>query len=127
MNRLEVIKLLTIASAFDRFMRQDEGSIAAWHAVLDRVPYELAEKAVLAHYAGPDAHRQLMPANIIRAVEREARLTPAMIEEDVRSAKARGLVAQSWPDRKLLDEDVRQRLFAARRGDLQLMIEGGAE
>lgn len=127
MNKTETAKLLTVAGAFDRFIRVDEVTVTGWQIALERVPYDLAQKAVIDHYQGAEAHRQLMPANIIRAVEREARLTPAMIEEDVRSAKARGLVDESWPERKLLDEEVRQKLFAARRGDLQLMLEAGTE
>lgn len=114
MNKLEAAKLLTIASGFDRFIRADELTTTAWQKVLDRVPYALAEGAVLAHFSGPDASRQLMPFHIIKAVEREARLSKPLIEEDVRSAKARGLVSQSWPADQILDEDVRERLFALR-------------
>lgn len=114
MNKLETAQLLTVASGFDRFVRADELTTTAWQMVLKRVPYKLAEAAVLAHYSGPDATRQLMPFHVLSAVEKEARLSKALIEEDVRSAKARGLVAQSWPADELLDEDVRERLFALR-------------
>lgn len=114
MNKFETAQLLTVASGFDRFVRADELTTTAWQMVLKRVPYKLAEAAVLAHYSGPDATRQLMPFHVLSAVEKEARLSKALIEEDVRSAKARGLVAQSWPADELLDEDVRERLFALR-------------
>lgn len=114
MNKFETAQLLTVASGFDRFVRADELTTTAWQMVLKRVPYKLAEAAVLAHYSGPDATRQLMPFHVLSAVEKEARLSKALIEEDVRSAKARGLVPQSWPADELLDEEVRQRLFALR-------------
>ena len=45
------------------------------------------------------------------------------IEEDVRSAKARGLVEKGWPDRQLLPEDVRQALFTLRDGERRAALE----
>ncbi len=110
MNKLETARLLTAASGFDRFMRADELTTTAWQMALRDVPYELAETALVAHYSGDNAHKQLMPADILRAVSREARLLPFQVEADVRSAKARGLVAASWPRGEVLSADVRARL-----------------
>ena len=115
MNKAEVGKLLSVAGAFDRFIRIDDMTVTGWLILLERVPYDLAQKAVVAHYAGSDSGRQLMPFHVLQSVEVEARLSKALILEDVRSAKARGLVAESWPKDALLDEGVRERLFALRR------------
>lgn len=126
MNKLEAAKLLTIASGFDRFVRADEVTATAWSLALANVDYPLAEKAVVAHYSGDNAHKQLMPADIIKTVEREARLSRPLVIEDVRAAKARQLVPKSWPRDRLLPADVRERLFAMRRADLELMVANGA-
>lgn len=126
MNKLEAAKLLMLASGFDRWMRADDLTSTVWGKALCDVPYDLAEEAVVAHYSGENAHKQLMPADIIKAVEREARLTRPQVEADVRSAKARGLVDDSWPVAKLLPEDVRARLAVAREGDRRVLLELGA-
>lgn len=117
MNKLEAAKLLMLASGFDRWMRADDLTSTVWGKALCDVPYKLAEEAVVAHYSGETAHKQLMPADIIKATEHAARLTRGQVEADVRSAKARGLVEKSWPDRQLLPEEVRVRLAAAREVD----------
>lgn len=125
MNKLEAARLLTIASGFDRFVRADELTTTAWTLALRDLPYDRAEAAVVAHYCGPDAHKQLMPADIIRAVQFEARLTKPQIEEDVRAAKAYGLIESSWPYAQALPEDVRAVLFQRRAGKRQEAIERG--
>ena len=116
MNKVEAAELLNIAGAFDRWIRVDDMTVSAWAYVLAHVTADLENAAVLAHYAGPDAHKSLMPADIIKAVEVQARLTRPLIEADVRSAKARGLVAKDWPDAQVLPDDVRVKLQAAREG-----------
>lgn len=126
MNKIEAAELLAVAGAFDRFIRVDDITATAWAYALADVPADLGKRAVLAHYTGPDAHKQLMPADIIKAVEREARLTKPQVEADVRSAKARGLIGSEWPGGKVLPEEVRVRLAAAREGDRQVMLELGA-
>jgi hypothetical protein len=125
-NRLEASELLSIAGAFDRWIRVDDLTATAWHYALEAVPVDLARAAVLAHYKGDNAHKSLMPADIIRAVESAARLTRPQVEADVRSAKARGLVDQSWPDAQVLPELVRERLAAAREGDRVAVLELGS-
>ncbi len=126
MNKQEAAGLLTIAGAFDRWITVNDATATAWAYALADVPIDLARVAVLEHYKGADAHKQIMPADIIKAVEREARLTRPQIEADVRSAKARGLVDDSWPVAKLLPEDVRARLAVAREGDRRVLLELGA-
>jgi hypothetical protein len=126
MNKTEAAELLTIAGAFDRWIAVNDATATAWSYVLSDVSADLAKAAVLEHYSGPDAHKQLMPADIIKAVEREARLTRPLIEADVRSAKARGLVSKDWPDAQVLPEDVRARLQAAREDARAEMLALGA-
>ena len=117
MNKAEVTKLLAVAGAFDRWIRLDEMTVVGWGEILAHVPYALAVEAVKAHYAGPNAHKDLRPADIITAVNVAARLTRGQVEADVRSAKARGLVDKSWPDSRVLTDAVRVRLAEAREAD----------
>ena len=126
MNKVEAAKLLLLASGFDRWMRADDLTATVWEKALRDVPYPLAEDAVVAHYSGDNAHKQLMPADIIKATEHAARLTRPQVEADVRSAKARGLIEQSWPVGELLPELVRERLRVAREGDRRVLLELGA-
>ena len=117
MNKQEAATLLALAGAFDRWIRVDDLTATAWEFALADVPFELARLAVVEHYKGPNAHKAIMPADIITATELAARLTKPQVEADVRSAKARGLIEKGWPDRQLLPEDVRVRLAAAREVD----------
>lgn len=117
MNKQEAATLLALAGAFDRWIRVDDLTATAWEFALTDVPFELARLAVVEHYKGANAHKAIMPADIITATEFAARLTRGQVEADVRSAKARGLVKKSWPDRQLLPEQVRVKLAAAREAD----------
>jgi hypothetical protein len=82
MNKQEAAGLLTIAGAFDRWITVNDATATAWAYALADVPVDLARVAVLEHYKGADAHKQIMPADIIKAVEREARLTRPQVEAD---------------------------------------------
>lgn len=126
MNKAEAAHLLTLAGAFDRWIIVNDGTAGGWAYALENLPFELARVAVVDHYKGPNAHKAIMPADIIAAVESAARLTRPQIEADVRSAKARGLVDQSWPDAQVLPDLVRERLAAAREGDPVAVLELGS-
>ena len=126
MNKLEAAELLAIAGAFDRWIRVDDITATAWGYALADVSADLAKVAVVEHYKGADAHKSLMPADIIKAVAVRARLTRVQVEEDVRSAKARGLVEGSWPVGELLPELVRERLAAAREGSREVFLALGS-
>ena len=125
MNKQEAATLLALAGAFDGWIRVDDLTATAWGYALTDVPFELARVAVLEHYKGPDAHKSLMPADIIKATEHAARLTRPQVEADVRSAKARGLIESSWPVAQLLPVEVRERLLVAREGDRRVLLELG--
>lgn len=127
MNRAETTALLTMAGAFDRWIRVDDITVNGWMSALEDVPFVLAREAVKAHYCGPDAHKQIMPADVIKATKFAARLTLPQIEADVRTAKAYGLVPQSWPDRQPLAEDAREALADLREGKRREAIEHGVE
>jgi hypothetical protein len=125
-NKAEAAHLLLLASAFDRWITVDDDRATVWAYALENLPFELARVAVVEHYKGPNAHKAIMPADIIAAVESAARLTRPQVEADVRSAKARGLVDQSWPDAQVLPDLVRERLAAAREGDRVAVLELGS-
>lgn len=117
MDKKDTAALLAMAGAFDRFIRIDDLMVAGWQLALGDVPVDAAKQAVLEHYTGDTAHRPITPADILMSVKRAARMVPSMIEADVRSAKARGLVSKDWPDRDQLPADVMQRLVEAREAD----------
>jgi len=125
MNKLEAAKLLTIASGFDRFVRADEVTSTAWAMALVAIDYHMAEKAVVAHYSGDNAHKQLMPADIIKTVQHETRMTRSQIEADVRAAKSYGLIDKEWPPSGLLPDDVRQQLRERRDLALREALDAG--
>lgn len=114
MNEVEVGKILTVASGFDRFITVDRVTVTAWHLALSGVDYKEAESATVAHFVGPKARETFSVRHILEVVEDRARLSAVKIEEDVRSAKARGLIDKSWPDRDRLPDDIREALFTLR-------------
>lgn len=126
MDKEQAATLLAVAGAFDRWIRLDDLTATAWHLALADVSFDLARDAVVEHYKGVDAHKQIMPADIIKATEVTGRLTRGQVEADVRSAKARGLVSKAWPDRGLLPEDVRVKLAAAREADRMELLALGS-
>ena len=123
MNELETAELLAIASGFDRFIEVDAMTTRAWFLALRDVPYALAEAATVAHFTGPKARETFGVRHVLDAVAVTARTTPDAVEEDVRSAKARGLIEQSWPKREPLPRDVRDALFTLRETERRLAAE----
>ena len=119
MNKAEVGVLLLLASGLDRFVQVDQVTTDAWYKVLSahNVTYAQAEQACIDHYTGPDGGRPFTVAHVIAAVAVSDRTAQNAIEADVRSAKARGLIEKSWPDRELLPEDIRNALFTLRDGE----------
>lgn len=65
MKKSEVLKLLTIASAFDNRRPTDE-QVDAWHAVIGDLEFGLAEVAIKNHFQTSD--RWLMPVHIVDGV-----------------------------------------------------------
>lgn len=112
----EVGALLLFASGLDRFVQVDRVTTDAWFRVLADldVTHVQAEQACINHYTGPDASRPFTVAHVVALVTVDNRTARLAVEADVRSAKARGLVAKSWPPRELLPERVREALFNLR-------------
>lgn len=115
MNKVEIAKLLTIASGFDR-RDVDDVTIEAWALVPEFIAadYNAAVAAVVAHQTGPKRTEYLTIGHIVDALRVDGRSTLAAVEADVRSAKARGLIDSSWPARQPLPDDVRDGLMTLR-------------
>lgn len=114
MNKVEVGQVLTIASGFDRFITVDRVTTEAWFLALSGVDYEEAKKVTVEHFIGPLAKETFGVRHILNAVADSGRNSPAAIEADVRSAKARGLIDRTWPSRDRLPADVADALFTLR-------------
>jgi len=116
MSKPEIGKLLLFASGLDRFVQVDAVTVDAWFRVLSETgaTYAQGEQACINHYTGPDAGRQFTVAHVVALVAADGRSAVASVAADVRSAKARGLVAKSWPEREPLPADVRDALFTIR-------------
>lgn len=117
MNKVEVGQVLTIASGFDRFITVDRVTTEAWFLALAEVPYEVAQKATVEHFTGPNAKETFSVRHVLAFAHVVARTSARAIEDDVRSAKARGLVERSWPARDRLPDSVRDALFTLRESE----------
>jgi hypothetical protein len=113
MNMTEVTLLNRTVAGFTRSSPSDIEA-AAWYLLLGQYKYEDAEQAVINHFSGPDKHKFFEVGYILDGIKAINRLLPNQIEEDVRSAKARGMVSQDWPAHDALPADVAGRLQAAR-------------
>lgn len=125
MNKVEVGKLLTIASGFDRFITVDRVTTEAWSLALSAVDFDDAQAVVLEHYVGPSGREALSVRHIIAATALKSRHTRELIEVDVRSAKARGLLPADHPAREPLPGDIARRLTAARENDRAEAVQYG--
>lgn len=112
MTQLEAAKLITAARQFDRFLPPaDDISSALW-----------MERFNLSGIEYPDAYRVIVGSgpgvltiqSIIDGALAATRRTPAAIAEDVRSARARGLVSRDWAETDPIPDDVRVRLTELR-------------
>lgn len=117
MNKTETAQLLAVASGYDRYIAVGPLNTTAWHLTLEQVAYQPAFEAVVDWYNHDwDGKVQLHPSVILTAVQ-EARLTPDEIAEDVRAARARGIIGAEWPEKEPLTLEARSRLKAARDAD----------
>lgn len=125
MTKKEIGTLLLFASGLDRFVQVGPVNTDAWLRVLSGydVSYTQAEQACINHYTGPDANRPFTVAHVVALVAADDRSAIASVEADVRSAKARGLVAASWPSRERLPELVRDALFTLRERERRTAAE----
>lgn len=84
-----------------------------WTDLLRDVTLEDAKAAVRVHVANPQVE-YLDVKEILRLVRVGTRQTSEAIEADVRSAKARGMIEDSWPRDRPLPVTVATRLARAR-------------
>lgn len=127
MNITEAAKLLAVAAGFDR-RQVTEVTATAWVAVLADYPYRECEHAVIEHYRDAKTRGQyLNVSHILDRVEASMRLRKRDIETDVRAAKARGLIAKTWPDDRPLTPEDAQRLQVARDADRETSTQLGIE
>ncbi|MFV0432833.1 MAG: hypothetical protein ACK5LO_02450 [Leucobacter sp.] len=116
MQLAEVGKLLAIIASFDN-RRLEDSTAFAWKMMLDRhyPDATLAEcQEVVLDWFGT-ANPYFEVRHLLDGLRRRRRGFSRQVEGDVRSAKARGLVAKSWPDRKPLPTDVAAKLETARQ------------
>lgn len=129
MNKKEIAQLLTIASGFDRRV-VDPVTVESWHlvAAIREADYEDALAALLAHVAA-QPKEYFTVAHVVAHTQISSRQTKELIAADVRSARARGLVAMDWSESEPVPDDVRNRLTAIRDHDRQEAreIESGLE
>lgn len=115
MNKPEVGKLLLLASGFDRRI-VDDLTVSAWFAVpaIQQANFEDAAAAVIVHQTGPNKDKYLTVGLVCDYIAGVNRQSADAIAADVRSARARGLVAKDWDERTPIPEEARTRLAALR-------------
>lgn len=122
MNKTEIGKLLTFVSGYDR-RQVDPVTIHAWFAVpeIAAAEYEQAMAVAISHHSEPGTGYFDTRA-LVAGLRQVTRRSLADVAADVRSAKARGLIAQDWPKTVPLMADVMEKLTAARERDRQTAI-----
>lgn len=128
MNRSEAAKLLTVASGFDR-RQVDELTATAWASALDGYSYGQVEAAIIGHFTDVETRRDYLTiGHVLDRLERTDRTRRHEIADDVRSAKARGIIDRSWPNSNRLPADVLSHLRELREAERsELKALGGAE
>lgn len=116
MNEPETRRLLGYISAGYDNRTLSEATAQVWAEELGHVDFETAKEAVRSHFQRPKPREYLSLDVLLDQIKINTRQTPQAIEEDVRSAKARGLIDQDWPRRAALPADIATRLFEARQG-----------
>ncbi|MCS6570301.1 hypothetical protein NYQ35_15960 [Curtobacterium flaccumfaciens pv. flaccumfaciens] len=115
MNKPEVRRLLGYISAgFDNRALSD-ATAEVWSEELPDIPFDVAKEAVRRHFRKPAPRQYLSLDVLMDEIRVLTRQTSTAIEEDVRSAKARGFLDASWPARKPLPAPVAARLTEARQ------------
>ncbi|MDY1005724.1 hypothetical protein [Curtobacterium sp. CFBP9011] len=114
MNEPEVRRLLGYISAGYDNRQLSAATAAVWTEELCDVEFEVAKQAVRNHFRKPAPRAYLSLDVLLEQIRVDTRQTPTAIEEDVRSAKARGFIEASWPARQALPRPIAARLAAAR-------------
>lgn len=129
MQLAEVGKLLAIIRSFDN-RKLDESTAMAWKLMIDRhypdASLEEAQAVVLDWFGTANPYFEVR--HLVDGLRRQGRRFSKQVEDDVRAAKARGIVGEAWPDRDPLRPEDKARLESARAGDrevaAQFEIEG---
>lgn len=123
MNKVEIAKLLTIASGFDR-RQVDQVTVESWWLVeaIREADYEDAVAAVVSHFS-TQPKEYLTVAHVVAATQVSSRQTKELIAADVRSARARGLIEHNHPETEPVSDEIRARLAAIRDHDRQVARE----
>lgn len=118
--------VLARISNFDN-RRLDESVARDWKVLLDRELHgrwdmDEAMGVVLDHFAQPSPP-YFTVGLLADGLRRRLRLSRRAVADDVRSAKARGLVGRDWSDRQPLPPGVAERLREARLRDAEGVLE----
>lgn len=115
----DVLRIIGLSVELDRYATADkitEERAVAWAAVIQTqapaMTYEGAQAAVIRYYG--QTGESLTPLGLIEEWRSMNRLLPSQIAADVRSARARRLIAADWYERDPLPPDVAAQLEAAR-------------
>lgn len=114
MNEPEVRRLLGYISAGFDNRQLSTATVDVWTVELADVDADDALQAVRHHFRKPAPRDYLSLDVLLEQIRVDTRQTPTAIEEDVRSAKARGFIDAAWPARKALPRPVAERLAQAR-------------
>lgn len=106
MKKSEVLKLLTIASAFDNRRPTDE-QVDAWFAVIGDLDYSDSEQAVREHFR--ESTDWMLPGHVVagvRALRAErAWEPPALTPDEAVLCAAAGVPAEEFVERRRTDPD----------------------
>jgi hypothetical protein len=116
MNEPETRRLLGYISAGYDNRALSEATAQVWAEELGHVDFQTAKEAVRSHFRKPKPREYLSLDVLLDQIKINTRQTSQAIEEDVRSAKARGLIGSEWSNREPLPHDVAVKLFEARQG-----------
>lgn len=114
MNEPEVRRLLSLISGGYDNRTLTAITAEVWTMELADTDFDIAWQAVRNHFRKPSPREYLSLDVLLEQIRVDTRQTPTAIEEDVRSAKARGLIEASWPRREPLPREVAERLARAR-------------
>ncbi|MFJ3029848.1 hypothetical protein ACIPEQ_13475 [Curtobacterium sp. NPDC087080] len=115
MNEPEVRRLLSLISGGYDNRTLTAITAEVWTMELADTDFDIAWQAVRNHFRKPSPREYLSLDVLLEQIRVDTRQTPGAIEEDVRSAKARGLIEASWPARQALPRPVATRLAQARQ------------
>lgn len=128
MTPSEVAELLSLNGELDRFATADKMTkekVVAWTAVIaaeaPQMTFSDAQDAVIKYYG--TAGESLTVYSLIETWKQGKRLTKKNIIDDVRTAKARGLISKEWDALTPLPTHIAERLRELREADRRELIE----